>query len=129
MTWPAVTHSHESEHHSPQRLDVALLHALAKCSDALDGVGASTILIETAELVLIQTAARVIPSVRMCDMARVSSSFMGGKGASCTLDFTQVGHLGQRLRQLHATLDSKPIARNAVQRGEQVCALPNMASG
>ena len=70
VTEPAVTHSHESEHHSPQRLDVALLHALAKCSDALDGVGALAILIETAELVLIQTAARVIPSVRMCDMAR-----------------------------------------------------------
>ena len=75
MTSPAVTHAHDSEHHSPQRLDVALLYALAKCSDALDGVGASTILIETAELVLIQTAARVIPSVRMCDMAHCHTSW------------------------------------------------------
>ena len=68
VTWPAVTHAHESEHHSPQRLDVALLDPLTQYSDALDGEGAAAE-VDTTELVSVQTAVANTPMVRRCDMA------------------------------------------------------------
>jgi hypothetical protein len=78
--WPAVTHAQKSECPSPQRLDVALLDPLTQYSDALDSVDAITVLVETAELVVVQTAASITPVVRMCDMARChTATNVGGK--------------------------------------------------
>ena len=68
----AHCHTPESEqsNNSPQRLNAALLDPVAQCNDALDGVGALAGHIDTAELVAVQTAARVSAAVSVCDMAR-----------------------------------------------------------
>jgi hypothetical protein len=41
---------------SPQALDAAVLDPLAQCNDALGGVDALTIGIDTAELIVVQAA-------------------------------------------------------------------------
>ena len=60
-TRPDVTHRRGG---APQGCDVALLDPLAERSDALDGGGAFAIPIDTAELVVVQTAARITTMVR-----------------------------------------------------------------
>ena len=54
----------EGRDSAPQGLNVALLDPLAQCSDALNGVVAIPTTIDTAELILVQTATRItsIPS-------------------------------------------------------------------
>ena len=58
-----LAHFRQGRGGAPQGCDVALLDPLAERSDALDGVRASAPAIETTELVLVQTAARVTPVV------------------------------------------------------------------
>ena len=43
-------------HHSPQRLNVAVLDSPHQHNDAHRGVGATAVLIDAAELVVVQTA-------------------------------------------------------------------------
>jgi hypothetical protein len=54
-----LSHTPQESQHAPQGLDVALLDPLTQSSDALDGVGATTVLVATTEHVVVQTAAKV----------------------------------------------------------------------
>ena len=74
-----MSHMAQKSELSPQGRDLALLDPLAKRSDALDSVDAITVLVETAELVVVQTAANITPVVRMCDMARCHTTTNMGR--------------------------------------------------
>ena len=59
----------QNSEHSPQSSDFALLDRLTERTDTLGGVCAVAIL-DTTERIIVQTAVRVTPAVRMCDMAQ-----------------------------------------------------------
>ena len=56
--------------HSPEGRDVALLDSLTQSSDAFDGVGATALERDVAELVVVQTAAKHTSNQDVCDMAQ-----------------------------------------------------------
>ena len=104
-----MSHMAQKSELSPQGRDLALLDPLAKRSDALDSVDAITVLVETAELVVVQTAASITPVVRMCDMAQCRTA---GQIRNYERDLPQRDErLGQPLGERHRSLcpDEVPI--------------------
>ena len=94
MTAPTVTHKAQKSEHSPQGLDVALLDPLTQSRDALDDVGAAAVLIDAAERVLVQAAAKHTSSQDACDMGLMSHrgnhfvlfGFSLGRNKLCGID-------------------------------------------